>query len=151
MRRLENKAEPFVMFHDDLSDINDPVTITDFVAHAKRFGLRFLGEADYFEMTADVVPGGAAEVLRGLAAHDVILKEQYLDFLKGRRFRQTLLCRADAPMRPEPDATAVLGFAVTGEIKSDPSPPDLSPGVAAQFRGGSGSAVTIDQAAAKAA
>lgn len=151
LRRLENKAEPFVMFHDDLSDINDPVSITDFVAHARRFGLEFLGEADYFEMTADVAPGGTAGVLHDLARRDVILKEQYLDFLKGRRFRQTLLCRSTAPLRREPDASAVHEFAVVGEIKSEPSPADLAPGVPVQFRGGSGSAVTIDQAAAKTA
>jgi SAM-dependent methyltransferase len=151
LRRLENKAEPFVMFHDDLSDINDPVTITDFVAHARRFGLEFLAEADYFEMTADVAPGGTSAVLHDLARRDIILKEQYLDFLKGRRFRQTVLCRAAAPMRREPDAAAALEFAAVGEIKSEPSPADLSPGVPVQFRGGSGSAVTIDQAAAKAA
>jgi len=151
LKRLVDKSDRAVLFHDDLSEINDPVTITDFVAHARRFGLEFLAEADYFEMTADVAPGGAAAVLRGLAERDIILKEQYLDFLKARRFRQTVLCRDEASRRPDPDASAVLGFAVVGEIKSEPSPADLSAGVPVQFRGGSGSAVTIDQTAAKAA
>src|SRR5262245_6469463 len=146
---LAEKDNQAVLYHDDLSDTNDPVSITDFVAHARRFGLEFLAEADYFEMTGDVAPGGAAEVLRNLATRDVILKEQYLDFLKARRFRQTLLHRVETPKRPDPDALAVLDFAVVGEIQSEPSSSDPSPGVPVQFRGRSGSAVTVDQPAAK--
>jgi SAM-dependent methyltransferase len=150
-QRLANQIEPHVMFHDDLSDINNPVSITDFVAHAGEFGLRFLGEADYYELTTDVAPPSAAGLLRAMAAKDVILKEQYLDFLKGRRFRQTILCLADAGVRPDADAAAVLRFSVVGDLRTEPSPPDLSAGVPIQFRGPSGSAVTVDQPGAKAA
>src|SRR5262249_43905300 len=140
-KRLADKTDRAVLYHDDLSDINDPVTITDFVARARKFGLEFLAEAEYFEMTEDVSPS-AVGLLRGLAARDVILKEQYLDFLKARRFRQTLLCRAEAPLNRVADAGAVLGFSVLGELASDPKPANLSPGVAIQFKGGSGSIIT---------
>jgi Predicted methyltransferase regulatory domain len=44
-----------------------------------------------------------AEALRPFAG-DVIRKEQYLDFIRGRRFRQTLLCRADLPIAREVSA-----------------------------------------------
>src|SRR5262249_32902468 len=58
--------------------------------------------------------------------------------------------RAEAPLNRVADAGAVLGFSVLGELASDPKPANLSPGVAIQFKGGSGSIITIDQAAAKA-
>jgi SAM-dependent methyltransferase len=148
-KRLLDKTDPAVLFHDDLSDINDPMTITDFVAHARKFGLEFLAEADYFEMTEDVAPS-AVGLLRGLAARDVVLKEQYLDFLKARRFRQTLLCRVEAPLDRVADAGAVLGFSVVAELAPESKPADLSPGVAIRFKGGSGSIITVDQHAAKA-
>lgn len=74
------------LFHDDLAPINDPVWFHQFAAHAARYGLQFLGEAEPYEMfdhrgVLDWVKGGVVE------------REQHLDFLKARRFRQTLLCR----------------------------------------------------------
>ncbi len=87
------------LLHDDLAPINDPVTFTEFAAHARRFGMQYLAEADFFEM--QTLPG--AEALR--EAGDDVRREQYLDFLKGRSFRQTLLCaaseRVDRTPRPE--------------------------------------------------
>jgi hypothetical protein len=86
------------LLHDDLAPINDPVTFAEFAAHAGRFGLQYLAEADFFEMQTP--PG--AEALR--EAGDDVRREQYLDFLKGRSFRQTLLCadseRVDRTPRP---------------------------------------------------
>jgi SAM-dependent methyltransferase len=73
------------LFHDDLAPINDPVWFREFAAHAQRHGLQYLGEADShktFDPAMPLVP--AAEVLE---------REQYVDFVKLRRFRQTLLCR----------------------------------------------------------
>jgi methyltransferase-like protein/trans-aconitate methyltransferase len=73
------------LFHDDLAPINDPVWFREFAAHAQRHGLQYLGEADShktFDPAMPLVP-----------AAEVIEREQYVDFLKLRRFRQTLLCR----------------------------------------------------------
>ena len=73
------------LFHDDLADVNDPVYFHEFAAHAARHGLQYLGEADPPEMFD---PQGLLEAVPG----DAIEREQYMDFLKARRFRQTLLC-----------------------------------------------------------
>ena len=73
------------LFHDDLAPVNDPVWFREFAAHAQRHGLQYLGEADShktFDPAMPLVP-----------AAELIEREQYLDFLKLRRFRQTLLCR----------------------------------------------------------
>ena len=72
------------LFHDDLAPINDPVWFREFAAHAQRHGLQYLGEADShktFDPAMPLVP-----------AAEVIERELYVDFLKLRRFRQTLLC-----------------------------------------------------------
>src|SRR5450759_4028026 len=80
------------LFHDDLAPINDPVWFREFAAHAQRHGLQYLGEADSHHTfdPALAQAGGHAE--------DVIETEQYVDFLKLRPFRQTLLCRAEVPL-----------------------------------------------------
>jgi methyltransferase-like protein/protein-L-isoaspartate O-methyltransferase len=83
------------LFHDDLGVPNDPVYFHAFVAHAARFGLAWLGEADVHTMSA---AGLSPEARALLSAQDPLAREQHLDFLRLRRFRQSLLKRRDAPI-----------------------------------------------------
>ncbi len=95
-RELSERPES-VLFHDDLALVNDPVYFHEFAVHADAHGLKFLGEAEFHMMgDRDVAPAVRA-VLAGM---DRLSREQYLDFVRGRRFRQTLLCHA--ALEPEP-------------------------------------------------
>ena len=89
--------------HDDLAESNDPVYFRDFAAHAERHGLQYLGEADLYEMFD---PPGRLAWLEG----DVIEREQYLDFLRVRRFRQTLLCRPEIVLDRQPGPALMERF-----------------------------------------
>ena len=80
--------------HDDLAVPNDPVLFHTFVQHAARHGLRYLTEA---EVQAMSVEGISEEAKAHLSTLDPLASEQYLDFLRLRRFRQSLLVRAGAP------------------------------------------------------
>jgi SAM-dependent methyltransferase len=82
-------------YHDELALSNHPVYFHEFAAHAARHGLQYLGEADVHEMfdTRGALEGVCSGVLE---------REQYLDFLKARRFRQTLLCRNGNDLRRPP-------------------------------------------------
>jgi len=86
------------LFHDELSDISAPLFFRDFCAEADRFGLQFLTDAEYIESPAFALTEEAIEMLKPLKANR-LLYEQYLDFVHGRRFRQTLLCRARAELK----------------------------------------------------
>jgi hypothetical protein len=71
----------------------EPVYFHDFVAHAARHGLGFLCEA------APAMMGGAgldAKMRAYLARLDPLACEQYIDFARLRRYRQSLLFRAGA-------------------------------------------------------
>jgi SAM-dependent methyltransferase len=81
------------LFHDDLAVPNDPVYFGEFVAHAARHGLAYLAEAELHTMSGAGVSANARQFLSGL---DAIGREQYLDFMRMRRFRQSLLRHADA-------------------------------------------------------
>jgi protein-L-isoaspartate O-methyltransferase len=81
------------LFHDDLAVPNDPFYFRDFVAHAARHGLAYLAEAELHTMSGAGVSANARQFLSTL---DAIAREQYLDFMRMRRFRQSLLRRADA-------------------------------------------------------
>ena len=83
------------LFHDDLALPNDPVYIADFVAHATGFGLAYLAEADLHTMSGAGLSIGARDLV---AAQEPGAREQYLDFVRLRRFRQSLLRRSDATL-----------------------------------------------------
>ncbi len=80
------------LFHDELSSVSAPLLFTDFIEHAASHGLQFLSEAEYLLPVSRALTDEVREQLRPLEANRVLL-EQYLDFMEGRRFRQTLLCR----------------------------------------------------------
>ncbi len=79
------------LLHDDLAVPNDALYFSEFEAHARRHGLTFLGEAEAFSMGG---AGLAPEMIRLVAQYDRVTREQYLDFARMRRFRQTLLTKA---------------------------------------------------------
>jgi methyltransferase-like protein/SAM-dependent methyltransferase len=104
LARMFNRPDN-VVYHDDLSPDFSPVSFSQFASHAARRGLQFLGESQLSEVTgADPAPGALA-ALKEIAAGDVIAYEQYLDYVKFRRFRQTLLCREGVPL----DRNGLLG------------------------------------------
>jgi methyltransferase-like protein len=97
------------------------------------------------------LPDSVRETLELLRQSDVIEFEQYLDFLKCRRFRQSLLCRAEAPMRSEPDPGRVVTMAAACPAKPE-GVPDLSPGTTMAFRAPKGNwTMSIDLPVGKAA
>ena len=99
-RELEQVADrdPAALFHDDLAATNDPVYFHEFADHAARHGLQFLGDAELQTMSYAGLTPQARNVLAQL---DLLTREQYLDFARCRRFRQTLLCRADLALDRE--------------------------------------------------
>jgi hypothetical protein len=86
------------IYHDDLAGINVALLFTDFIRHAEAHRLQFLAEAEFASMN------DTHKALREMQA-GVLEHEQYLDFVRCRSFRQTLLCRAavtvDRPVRAE--------------------------------------------------
>lgn len=95
--------EDGALYHDELAACNDRFYFHEFAAAARRHGLQYLGEAEPHQMFD---PTGALADFAG----DVIEREQYLDFLNGRRFRQTLLCRAERPLLRETSAEQMAEF-----------------------------------------
>jgi len=82
----------------------------------------------------------------------VIRKEQYLDFLKNRRFRQTLLCRDDVTLDRRLRREVIRGMHLGSQARPVSEKPDIaSPDVVEEFRGPRGSAMSTDYPLAKAA
>lgn len=111
MERLLARRD-WSLFHDDLAAVNTPVYFHEFVAHTGRHDLQFLAEAELAESHLPELPEHVAAALEQLP-DDVVLREQYMDFIRNRMFRQTLLCHAEAELRRTigPEALARLWIA----------------------------------------
>jgi hypothetical protein len=127
------------LLHDELAEVNDPVYFHEFAAHAARHGLQYLAEADFFEMQIGAASEPAAQAL--LAIDDPVRREQYLDFLKARMFRQTLLCRVELAIDRTPRPAVLERLAVS--TQAQPRGEAGADGAQA-FEGPTGSTLTTD-------
>ena len=109
-RRLRSYADSH-FFHEYLEEANDPIYFHEFAARAGRHGLQYLGDSEVSTMFTRNFPKPIAETLDRLAT-DVIRAEQYMDFVLNRAFRQTLLCRAEAPLQRVLSPDRVVGLHV---------------------------------------
>lgn len=96
LKLLQDKQD-YYLFHEYLEDINDPLYFHQFMQRATSHGLQYLGESDFSSMSASNFPPHVERLLRHVS-DDTIRMEQYMDFVRNRMFRQTLLCRADVTL-----------------------------------------------------
>jgi len=111
-----NERSDALLFHDALAEVNDAFAFAGFAARAASHGLQYLAEADLREMRTDMLPPEIADELPGVA--DVVRREQMLDYLKLRRFRQTLLCRAGRNLDRGPSAGRVASLSVASPARA---------------------------------
>lgn len=96
---LRRQADSYLL-HEHLEEVNRPLAFHQFVEWATARGLRYLGEAQLFGMATSNLGPAIEQKLRELSS-DVIHLEQYMDYLRNRPFRETLLCQREV----EPDWT----------------------------------------------
>lgn len=145
------KLDQAQLYHDQLSPVNTPVYFHQFVSHAAQHDLQFLAEAAFFESQSHIYPPETVEILGRLAGESVVLKEQYLDFLKCRGFRQTLLCHAGVEIRAQADARVLTELYLATAARPLAPEPDLRSKTVEEFVGTRGARVATDYPLAKAA
>ena len=112
--RILQHPDP-LLYHDDLAEVNTPVYLHEFVAHAARHGLQFLAEARLHDSQLHELPEDVAAEL-GRLPDDAVLREQYIDFVVNRMFRQTLLCRDDVALDRTLDARRLAGLSFAAPL-----------------------------------
>ncbi|RZA08546.1 MAG: hypothetical protein EOO68_01925, partial [Moraxellaceae bacterium] len=80
------------IFHDDFSPENTAFYFHEFAQAAAGAGLQYVTEAEFSNTQSLQFAPEVQATLAQLGADSVLAQEQYLDFLTGRNFRQTLLC-----------------------------------------------------------
>ncbi len=131
------------LIHDDLAKFNIPVYFHQFIDHAKKHGLQFLTEADYHETQGLNLPENVARILKTMEDSPVI-REQYYDFLRCRRFRQTLLCRKEVALRDNPEAENIRSLRIAAQIRPIDEGIEESKGRQYRFEHARGGSFTIN-------
>jgi methyltransferase-like protein/ubiquinone/menaquinone biosynthesis C-methylase UbiE len=124
------------LYHEHLERSNSPIYFHQFIERVARAGLQFLAEADVSEMLTSHFPAEVAATLERISP-DLIHLEQYMDFVRNRQFRQTLLCHdARKPRRAlQPDV--LNGLMLSSAAVSDTTPSsDLAPEAPVVFTNG---------------
>lgn len=98
LKRME-KAGSHVTFHDEFAEAYHPVHFIDFVEHARKHGLQYLCEATLPSATDPAYRQEIRSAPGGDSKADIVKLEQRLDYLRGRMYRETLLCRGDWALR----------------------------------------------------
>ena len=89
---LVRKANDEYLFHDHLEEHNHPVYFFQFLQQASSVGIQYLGDVSFSSMLPNSL-GKKANA--ALAEAPLEKQEQYMDFLRNRMFRCSLLCHAD--------------------------------------------------------
>ena len=146
--RIGRSPDSYV-FHEHLERTNLPLYFHQFIKRAEGAGLQYLSEAVLSEMLTSLFPAPVAQTLERISP-DLLHLEQYMDFVRNRQFRQTLLIHSTAhPVRTlTPDV--LYGLMVSSPAVANASPIDLSPGVPVAFASGTRRA-EVTSAASKAA
>ena len=147
IKRLQ-ESHPSYLFHEYLAECNHSFLLTDFVADAKTAGLRFVCEADLRHSYPETLGETAAQFLADRS--DRIHREQAIDFVLNRNFRQALLCRADLETLDHPGINALPELAFLGNVQP-PQKLDLRRAKALEFFTEDGERVAVQQPIARAA
>jgi cyclopropane fatty-acyl-phospholipid synthase-like methyltransferase len=111
---LANSADAYIR-HEHLSGDNVPLYFHQFATKAAGFSLKFLAEAELSSHSTANLTDAAKEAIDSLC-QDVIRREQYLDFLRNRTFRQSLLVQDGVPTLPSAQAPLLDSLALSANL-----------------------------------
>jgi hypothetical protein len=130
---LFGRVEDSYVEHEYLEEFNEPVYFHQFVERAEAHGLQYLAESEVHSMAAWRLPAKVAEVVTGLASNH-IETEQLIDFVRNRKFRQTLLCHGAVRPERKIGPEKLTDLSVASALEPEAPDPDLGPDRTGAFR-----------------
>ncbi len=149
-RDFLQRVDDAYLYHDHLEAVNEPFYFHQFVGAARAHGLQYLAEAEFRMTVMANLPPAVGETLRRITS-DVVRLEQYMDFVRNRIFRQTLLTHAEVPLDRNLDPARLPAFAVASAAQPATAAPAYAQGARESFRAPSGATFTSGNAITKAA
>jgi methyltransferase-like protein/SAM-dependent methyltransferase len=151
--RTHSRASKALLLHDELEEINQPFYFHEFAARLANYDLQYLAEAEFPTVVLSNLGSDNAQKLLQLAGNDLIALEQYMDFVRNRTLRQTLVCHADTPIKRTltADPAQMRQFSVTTRARLASETIDLQAGVPLVFHSAENQHITVDHPTSKAA
>jgi methyltransferase-like protein len=146
---LLKKQNDGYFFHEFLEENNFPVYFHEFSSAANRHGLKYLGDSDVRTMsTRDLTPE-AQQLLTKTPS--MIETEQYMDFLRNRMFRTSLIVHDNKNPIYNLNSSAIVNFNVTSNLTPVEQNIDLHSTNQIQFTAQDGTAIGTTEPLIKAA
>ena len=145
---LSDASESYFV-HEELESENHPVYFVEFARRAASAGLQYIAESSA-SLTDAQISAELRSTLRSWSA-DRVQYEQYLDYVRNRTFRRTLLCHAGRVVSEEPDAEAVRDLWIRGRCFVDSEAPEARQPDVEVFRTNEGVSATLAHPVVRAA
>ena len=127
------RVPDYYLFHEHLEPVNQPEYFYRFVERAAEHALAYLGEAEFSRMLGNEFGPKVAETLTRVAP-DVLRREQYMDFLRNRSFRETLLVRKEVALNRKVSPLRLMSLSIASKARPVRDPPDLRTNAVEEFR-----------------
>lgn len=129
---LKSCSDSYI-FHEHLEDHNTPLYFYEFAERLDQYRLCYLGETEFSTMAASNFSEEIQKTLQKIAPN-IVKMEQYMDFLRNRMFRQSLICRADVQLDRNVKPDKVLDLYIASNLSPTNKEPNLKEaGVAESF------------------
>lgn len=148
LQSIRGMADSYLA-HEHLERDNLPLYFHEFCERLGSYPLRYLCDTDLHLMVTRDLSDSVRATL-GRMADDQIAMEQYLDFVRNRQFRTSVLARIEArpQRRLRPESVERLRFCMSGSAVGEPS---LAPGVELELTSSSGAQISSPDPLTKAA
>lgn len=140
-----------VLYHDDLAEVATPFYLHQVAADAARHGLQYICDAAFSLSHLGRLSAPARERLEQIPETDAVTREQYMDFVEGRAFRESLFCRSAIDLQRVIDPRQVAKFHIATSAVHDKGPTDPAVAGIATFKTENGSTISTDHRLSRAA
>jgi methyltransferase-like protein/SAM-dependent methyltransferase len=135
------KFDDYYLHHEHLEENNQPIYFHEFARRLAVNGLQYLGEADFSTMVSTNFGPEVAQTLQRLGAHNIVQMEQYMDYVRCRYFRQSLVCHRGVPLNRLIEPDVVKGFLLASRAAPEHPRPSLHRADSEKFQKPSGQGI----------
>jgi len=136
------QMEDYYLHHEHLEENNQPLYFHEFAKKLAVNGLQYLGDADFSTMVSSNFSPEVAKTLNELGAHDIIQMEQYMDFVRCRYFRKTLICHSGLRLNRTITHKVVSDLLLASDAAPAPADALIDPAQSVAFQTPAGNKIT---------